>query len=59
LGNGSNSFCNNNANKATVTMQNLVDALISGSRNTWRLRSVMQLEKNAKWVKLKSLAYTF
>jgi hypothetical protein len=40
-------------------MQNLVVALISGSRNTWRLRSVKQLEKNAKWVKLKSLAYAF
>lgn len=46
--------------KATVTMQNLVDARIWGSRNTWRLQQVMTLEKrNGKWIILKSVASTF
>ena len=49
-----------NGNKATATMQNLVDARIWGSRNTWRLQQVMALEKrNGKWIILKSVASTF
>lgn len=49
-----------NGNKATATMQNLVDARIWGSRNTWRLQQVMTLEKrNGKWIILKSVASTF
>lgn len=47
-------------NKATATTQNFVDARIWGSRNTWRLQQVMQLEKrNGQWVILKSVASTF
>lgn len=49
-----------NGNKANVTVQNLVDARIWGSRNTWRLQQKMQLEKrNGKWIILKSVASTF
>jgi hypothetical protein len=49
-----------NGDKATATMQNLVDARIWGSRNTWRLQQTMQLEKrNGQWVILKSVATTF
>src|SRR4051812_38259032 len=49
-----------NGNKATVTMQNLVDARIWGSRNTWRLQQLMTLEKrNGTWIILKSVASTF
>lgn len=47
-------------NKATVTMQNLVDARIWGSRNTWRLQQKMALEKrNGKWILLNAIASTF
>lgn len=46
--------------KADVIVQNMVDARIWGSRNTWRLQQKMQLEKrNAKWIILKSVASTF
>lgn len=49
-----------NGNMATVTMQNLVDARIWGSRNTWRLQQKMTLEKRAgQWIILKSVASTF
>lgn len=47
-------------NRADVTVQNLVDARIWGSRNTWRLQQKMQLEKReGRWVILKSVASTF
>ena len=47
-------------NKGTARMQNLVDARIWGSRNTWRLQQIMTLEKrNGKWIILKSVASTF
>jgi Domain of unknown function (DUF4440) len=46
--------------KATFVGQNLLDARIWGSRNTWRLQQTMQLEKrNRKWIILKSVATTF
>lgn len=49
-----------NGNRADVTVQNLVDAQIWGSRNTWRLQQKMQLEKReGRWVILKSVASTF
>ena len=49
-----------NGDKANVTMQNLVDARIWGSRNTWRLQQKMTLEKRGgKWIILKSVASTF
>lgn len=47
-------------NKAEVTIQNLVDARIWGSRNTWRLQQIMKLEKRKeKWIILSSVASTF
>jgi hypothetical protein len=47
-------------NRATVTMQDLVDARIWGSRNIWRLQQVMTLEKrDGRWIILKSVASTF
>lgn len=46
--------------KATFIGQNLLDARIWGSRNTWRLQQTMQLEKrNGKWIILNSVATTF
>lgn len=49
-----------NGNKATATMQNLVDARIWGSRNTWRLQQIMQLEKReGQWIILNSVASVF
>ncbi len=49
-----------NGSKADVTVQNMVDARIWGSRNTWRLQQKMQLEKrNGKWIILQSVASTF
>ena len=49
-----------NGNKATATMQNLVDARIWGSRNTWRLQQVMRLEKrDGQWIILNSVASVF
>ncbi|WP_229250771.1 nuclear transport factor 2 family protein [Emticicia aquatilis] len=46
--------------KATFVSQNLFDARIWGSRNTWRLQQIMQLEKRKdKWIILKSVATTF
>ena len=49
-----------NGNEAEVIVQNLVDARIWGSRNTWRLQQTMQLEKrNEKWIILKSVATIF
>jgi hypothetical protein len=49
-----------NGNEAEVVAQNLVDARIWGSRNTWRLQQTMQLEKRSgKWIILKSVAMTF
>jgi hypothetical protein len=47
-------------NKATFVGQNLLDARIWGSRNTWRLQQTMYLEKrNDAWVILNSVATTF
>lgn len=49
-----------NGDKATFVGQNLLDARIWGSRNTWRLQQTMQLEKrNGRWIILKSEATTF
>lgn len=49
-----------NANRATFVGQNLLDARIWGSRNTWRLQQAMELEKrNGKWIILRSVATTF
>jgi hypothetical protein len=46
--------------KATFIGQNLLDARIWGSRNSWRLQQTMQLEKrNGKWIILKTVATTF
>lgn len=46
--------------KATFVGQNLLDARIWGSRNTWRLQQTMQLEKrNGDWIILNSVATTF
>ncbi|MDO5616008.1 MAG: nuclear transport factor 2 family protein [Cruoricaptor ignavus] len=46
--------------KATFVGQNLLDARIWGSRNTWRLQQTMSLEKrNGEWIILKSVATTF
>lgn len=51
---------NINGNRATVTQQNRVDARIWGSRHTWRLQQVYQLEKrNGHWIILNSVASTF
>ncbi|KPH15274.1 hypothetical protein AMQ68_02200 [Chryseobacterium sp. ERMR1:04] len=48
------------ADKATFVGQNLLDARIWGTRNTWRLQQTMQLEKrNGKWIILKSVATIF
>lgn len=47
-------------NKAEVTVQNLVDAKIWGSRNMWRLQQKISLEKRSgQWIILKSIASTF
>jgi len=47
-------------NKAEVTVKNMVDARIWGSRNTWRLQQQMKLEnRNGKWIILQSIASTF
>lgn len=47
-------------NKAVFMNQNLLDARIWGSRNTWRLQQTMQLEKQGgKWIILNSVAKTF
>lgn len=49
-----------NGNAADVVIQNLVDARIWGTRNTWRLQQKMKLEKrNGTWIILKSVASTF
>lgn len=49
-----------NDNKAVVTVKNLVDARIWGSRNTWRLQQKMALEKcKGKWIILTSVASIF
>ena len=46
--------------RATFVGQNLLDARIWGTRNTWRLQQTMQLEKrNGKWIIMKSVATTF
>ncbi|WP_228433625.1 nuclear transport factor 2 family protein [Chryseobacterium polytrichastri] len=48
------------ADKATFVGQNLLDARIWGTRNTWRLQQTIQLEKrNGKWIILKSVATIF
>jgi hypothetical protein len=47
-------------NKATFLGQNLLDARIWGSRNTWRLQQIMKLEKrNGSWIILNSVASIF
>lgn len=49
-----------NGNRATVRVDNLVDARIWGSRNTWRLRQQIALEKrNRNWIILRSVASIF
>jgi Domain of unknown function (DUF4440) len=49
-----------NGNKAEFMNQNLLDARIWGSRNTWRLQQKMTLEKRSgKWIILKSAASVF
>lgn len=49
-----------NGNKAELTVKNMVDARIWGSRNTWRLQQQMKLEKrNGEWIILRSIASTF
>ena len=49
-----------NGNNATATIQNLVDARIWGSRNTWRLQQMLTLEKRSgNWIIVKSVASTF
>lgn len=49
-----------NDNTADVTVRNMVDARIWGSRNTWRLQQNMKLEKrNGNWIILYSVASTF
>ncbi|WP_286860055.1 MULTISPECIES: nuclear transport factor 2 family protein [Sphingobacterium] len=46
--------------KASFVGQNLLDARIWGTRNTWRLQQRMELEKkNNKWIIQKSVATTF
>lgn len=46
--------------QAECVQQNLVDARIWGSRNTWRLQQVFQLEKReGSWIILSSVASTF
>jgi hypothetical protein len=46
--------------KANFVGQNLIDARIWGSRNTWRLQQTMHLEKRTgKWIILDSVATTF
>lgn len=47
-------------NKANFMNQNLLDARIWGSRNTWRLQQRMTLEKRGEnWIIVKSVASTF
>jgi hypothetical protein len=46
--------------KAKFVGQNILDARIWGTRNTWRLQQTMQLEKrNGEWIIVKSTATTF
>lgn len=55
-----NHTLNINGNIADVTIRNMVDARIWGSRNTWRLQQKMRLEKrNGNWIILYSIASTF
>ena len=45
---------------AEVIQQNLLDARIWGSRNTWRLQQKIQMEKrNGEWIILNSVASVF
>lgn len=47
-------------NKGVFVGQNLLDARIWGSRNTWRLQQKMELEiRNGQWIILKSVATIF
>ena len=47
-------------NTSSVTVRNLVDARIWGSRNIWRLQQKMDLKKDSgKWIIIKSVASTF
>ena len=49
-----------NGNKAAFIHQNLLDARIWGTRNTWRLQQKMTLEKrDGKWIILNSIASIF
>lgn len=49
-----------NGDKAEVVDRNLVDARIWGTRHTWKLQQILQLEKrDGKWIILKSVASTF
>ena len=51
---------NINGDRASFMNQNVVDASIWGSRNTWRLQQNMQLEKRkGKWIILNAVARTF
>jgi hypothetical protein len=49
-----------NGNKATFIGQNVLDARIWGSRNSWRLQQTMQLQnRDGKWIILNSVATIF
>jgi hypothetical protein len=51
---------NVNGNTADVTIRNMIDARIWGSRNTWRLQQKIKLEKrNGHWIILHAVASTF
>ncbi|MEH0153032.1 nuclear transport factor 2 family protein [Limibacter armeniacum] len=46
--------------RAELMNQNLLDARIWGSRDTWRLQQIYQLEKrNGTWIILNAVASTF
>lgn len=49
-----------NENFASLTAQNILDARIWGSRNHWRLQTIMEFEKiDGKWKIKKMKASTF
>jgi len=49
-----------NGNKATFVGQNLLDARIWGTRNTWHLQQTMFFKKQGEnWIILNSIATTF
>lgn len=49
-----------NGDRAAFVQQNLLDARIWGTRNTWRLQQKMEIEKrDGKWIILNSVASVF